>query len=365
MLEKRRLEDKKDDYASFSAEFYGNKVILGKNSLPLGQLATDFLELPDEQLSKLREVTLLLLDATQKIYKPLDKIENEEDRRNGLDSFLPVFKLFLDELDKLPLFRELEINQKQVIKAFVETYNDNNMKKLNWNQEFLGNFLSDILAYHDEIHIFRLYADTLLDDYVKYAKKRTPTEYAKAIHKFSKDKDVQAKLQSMLHPEIYDNVFKIEQPVNIDYITRPNPSNKKQYIVTERTVYRSLGGFLKAELYRSLVAGNAPRVCDNCGRYFLIIGQEKTLYCNRVAPNDPKGRLCRKVGAHIKAQKLHDVAYEKAYCRAYDRLKHRKRAGTIDTKTWNKLVVEIQDIRDDARAGKISDAEAVEKLNKY
>ena len=128
MLEKRRLEDKKDDYASFSAEFYGNKVILGKNSLPLGQLATDFLELENEQLSKLREVTLLLLDATQKIYKPLDKIENEEDRRNGLDSFLPVFKLFLDELDKLPLFRELEINQKQVIKAFVETYNDNNMK---------------------------------------------------------------------------------------------------------------------------------------------------------------------------------------------------------------------------------------------
>ena len=97
-----------------------------------------------------------------------------------------------------------------------------------------------------------------------------------------------------LHPEIYDNLFKIEQPVNIDYITRPNPSNKKQYIVTERTVYRSLGGFLKAELYRSLVAGNAPRVCDNCGRYFLIIGQKKTLCCNRVASNVPKGRLCLK-----------------------------------------------------------------------
>ena len=132
MLEKRRLEDKKDDYASFSAEFYGNKEILWINSLPLGQLATDFLDLENEQLSKLREVTLLLLDATQKIYKPLDKIENEEDCRNGLDSFLPIFKLFLDELDKLPLFKELEINQKQVIKAFVETYSDNNIKKLNY-----------------------------------------------------------------------------------------------------------------------------------------------------------------------------------------------------------------------------------------
>lgn len=363
MLEKRRLEDKKDDYASFRAEFYADRVVLGKYCLPLGELSTEFLELSGEQLSKLREVTLLLLDATQKIYKPLDKIENEEDLRNGLDNFLPVFKLFLDELDKLPLFRELEINQKQVIKAFVDTYNDNNIKKRDWNQEFLGNFLSDILAYHDEIHIFRLYADTLLDDYVKYAKKRTPTEYAKAIHKFSNDKEMQSKLQSMLHPEKYDNVFKIEQPVNIDYITRPNPSNKKQYVVTERTVYRSLGGFLKAELYRALVAGNAPRVCDNCGRYFLTIGQERTLYCNRVAPNDPKGRLCRKVGAHIKEQKLHEVAYEKAYSRAYDRLKYRKRAGLIDVDTWNMLVAEIQDIREMARDGVISDAEAVDKLN--
>ena len=82
MLEKRRLEDKKDDYASFRAEFYADRVVLGKYCLLLGELSTEFLELENEQLSKLREVTLLLLDATQKIYKPLDKIENEEDRHN-------------------------------------------------------------------------------------------------------------------------------------------------------------------------------------------------------------------------------------------------------------------------------------------
>ena len=89
----------------------------------------------------------------------------------------------------------------------------------------------------------------------------------------------------------------------------------------------------------------------------MIIGQEKTLYCNRVAPNDPKGRLCRKVGTHIKAQKLHDVAYEKAYSRAYDRLKHSRNAGIINAETWNKLVAEIQKIRSDVRGGIISDAE--------
>ena len=341
MLETRRLEGKKDDYASFSAEFYGNKVILGKNSIPLGQLSTDFLELEEEQLSMLREATISLQAAVKTMYKSFDTMDNKDDYRNGLDDFLPAFKSFLDELDKLPLFRELEINQKQVVKAFVETYNDDTPDKRDWNMEFLANFLIDILAYHDEIHIFRLYADTLLDDFVSKTKRRTPKEYAKAIHKFTKDKEIQEKLQGMLHPEKYDNVFKIEQPLNIDYITRPNPSNKKEYIITERTVYRSLGGFLKAELFRALSVGNAPRPCD------------------------PKGRLCRKVGAHIKAQKLNEIAFEKAYRRAYDRLKHRKNSGNIDNKTWNKLVSEIQDIRDAAREGKISDAEAIDKLNAY
>ena len=45
MLEKRRLEDKKDDYASFRAEFYADRVVLGKYCLPLGELSTEFLEL--------------------------------------------------------------------------------------------------------------------------------------------------------------------------------------------------------------------------------------------------------------------------------------------------------------------------------
>jgi hypothetical protein len=42
MLEKRRLEDKKDDYASFSAEFYGNKVILGKKQFTSRSIGNRF-----------------------------------------------------------------------------------------------------------------------------------------------------------------------------------------------------------------------------------------------------------------------------------------------------------------------------------
>ena len=75
MLEKRRLEDKKDDYASFRAEFYADRVVLGKYCLPLGELSTEFLELSDEQLSKLRgcEVhsSVILSAVDEKVFRRL------------------------------------------------------------------------------------------------------------------------------------------------------------------------------------------------------------------------------------------------------------------------------------------------------
>lgn len=354
MLEKRRFIDKKDDYGSFAAEFYDNKVRLGKTELPVGQLSTEFLELDDSRLNSLREKTIALKDAGQNLYT----VTTTRLFKKDLKDFLPCFKLFLDELDKLPLFAYLKINQKEVIDAFVAMYNSNKIEK---NAEFLGTFLADLLAYHDEIYIFRLYADALLDDYVNKSEFRSPKCYAKETQKFFADKELQEKLRGMLHPEAYDNIFMIEQPVNIDYVTRKKSNG--EYVIAERTIYRSLGGLLKADLFKALIAGNAPRVCQNCNRYFLTIGGSQILYCNRKAPNDPKGRTCLKVGRYIKQQKLKEIPYEKAYSKAYDRLKKRKQYGTLDDAQWNTLVAKIQNIRDDARNGKISDTAAVEKLN--
>lgn len=48
MLKQRRLIDKKDDYGSFSAGFYGNMVCFEKTELPVGQLSTEFSELDDK-----------------------------------------------------------------------------------------------------------------------------------------------------------------------------------------------------------------------------------------------------------------------------------------------------------------------------
>lgn len=365
MLDERRLIKKQDDYASFTATFYEKNLSLGKQSLPLGLLSFEVLNMPEEQLTDLREATIKLKESAQQdVYLPLENIKDKKELRTDLSQFLPHFKNFLNELDKLPIFKYLEINQKQIVSAFVKAYKDDDIEN---NAQAIGDFLIDIMATHDELQIFRVYADTLLDDYIEKVKRRSPVHYAGAIHKFFNDKEMQKKLEAIMPPEILDNIFKIEQPINVDYITMKNPKNKKQYIVAERTIYRSIGGLLKADLFKALTIGNTPRRCHNCGEYFFIIGLSDTKYCSRIAPNDPKGRFCNKVGAHIKEQKKKEISYEAAYSRAYNRLKKRKysKVNPLSDSEWNKLVGEIQDIRDLARAGKIPDYEAVRLLDEY
>lgn len=365
MLDERRLIKKRDDYASFTATFYEKNLILGKQTIPLGFLSFEVLNMTEEQLTNLREATIKLKDSVQKdLYMPLERVKDIKELRTDLSQFLPCFKNFLDELDKLPIFKYLEINQKQIVSAFVKAYNDDDIET---NAQAIGDFLMDIMATHDELQIFRVYADTLLDDYIEKVKKRSPVHYAGAIHKFFNDKEIQKKIEAIMPREKLDNIFKIEQPINIEYVTMKNPKNTKQYIVAERTVYRSISGLLKADLFKALTIGNTPRRCHNCGEYFFIIGLSDTKYCSRIAPNDPKERLCSKVGAHIKEQKLKEISYEAAYSRAYNRLKKRKYSekNPLSENEWNMLVWEIQNIRDDARTGEIPDYEAVRLLDEY
>ena len=53
----------------------------------------------------------------------------------------------------------------------------------------------------------------------------------------------------------------------------------------------------------------------------------------------------------------------KEYSRAYNRLKGRKSRGAISTDKWNRQVAMIQDWRDAALKGELSDAEFKQRLD--
>ena len=47
-----RLDEKKNDIDSFTVQFYGDSVLIGKQELPLGQICTDILNVDDEMKPK-------------------------------------------------------------------------------------------------------------------------------------------------------------------------------------------------------------------------------------------------------------------------------------------------------------------------
>ena len=156
--------------------------------------------------------------------------------------------------------------------------------------------------------------------------------------------------------------FRAEMPVNIEYVTCPDPYDETNYVIAERIVFNTIGGFLNSDFYKALSAGFAPRRCHNCGRYFLHLDGYNTYYCNRIAPNDKKGRTCRKIGAHIKEQNLGNKSpAETEYKMAYGRLKKR-RGKSISYEVWNEQVMYAQNILSSAKSGGITDAEAVRLL---
>ena len=128
-------------------------------------------------------------------------------------------------------------------------------------------------------------------------------------------------------------------------------------MLVEELEFSALSHFLYTDFYRGLIAGNAPRRCHNCGRFFLLIRGYNTCYCNNIAPGE-KDKTCRKVGAHKKAQE-HSVSTpaQIEYRMVYNRLKSRKNRGKIDSDEWNTAVSKALDLKDQAERGEINDAE--------
>jgi hypothetical protein len=141
------------------------------------------------------------------------------------------------------------------------------------------------------------------------------------------------------------------------------PSDESRFLLAERAEFSDLLSFLELELCRALAIGNAPRRCQNCGRYFLLTAGYNTLYCNGIAPGETD-RTCRKVGAHRKeAQgKANHTPAQKEYDRAYNRLKARKQRGRLDEDAWSNAVAHAQSLLAQSDRGELTDEELKTRL---
>ena len=100
-----------------------------------------------------------------------------------------------------------------------------------------------------------------------------------------------------------------------------------------------------------------PWRCEHCKRWFLLESGYDTCYCENPAPEEP-GKTCRQVGPHRKGARLNGTdEIRSEYKRVTSRLKGRKLRGRLTVAEWNRWMKIVQELRDDAMAGKIKVAE--------
>ena len=93
--------------------------------------------------------------------------------------------------------------------------------------------------------------------------------------------------------------------------------------------------FLVTDFFEGLHAGHSPRQCQNCGRYFHMTSGRHQIYCDGLAPNDPKNRSCRTFAARsnrLEREKATDHPALAMYRTRLNTINTQLRRGKIDQK---------------------------------
>lgn len=144
--------------------------------------------------------------------------------------------------------------------------------------------------------------------------------------------------------------YVVEQQIPVETFLQPEKSGAEcsiclafhpvvdgTMVMVERYTFSCLRDFLYIELAKAISKGNAPRQCRLCGRWFLHVQGEKTVYCNRIAPGETD-KTCRDAGARaVFENKIQSEETWKIYKRAYKKYYARYMKGRMseaEFKAW-------------------------------
>ena len=261
-----------------------------------------------------------------------------------------------DLVFELPVYRSLRLDIETARNLFPSVLSDREKwaEILDVDSEghrMFEEFLSGLEYFAESLRNFRGQLDGMLGLYFEPLSRRNAEAYADAYAAYFTD---MAAAGGLFFPE---QEFSQSFPTQLCFVPTAYSKETGKVLLAEKVEFRYLSHFLYTDFYRGLMAGNAPRRCHNCGRYFLLTAGYNTCYCNNIAPGETE-RTCRKVGAHRKAN--HPTGLSPAgveYRKVYNRLKARKQRGKISKGEWNTTLSQVQKVLELAEQGKLTDEE--------
>ena len=332
----------------FSVFFTGGTVFLDGAAFPLGQLTTDVLNLDGKILTEIDR----RVDEFIPVVWTLLQEKTDSAARSVQERLNAVWDLVFD----LPVHRSLRLDTGIARSLFPDLLSD----RAKWSEVLdvdseghwmFEEFLSGLEYFAESLRNFRGQLEGMLELYFEPLSRRSNEAYAEAYAAYFTD---MAAAGELFFPE---QEFSQSFPAQLCFVPMAHPMEAGKTLLAEKVEFHYLSHFLYTDFYWGLMAGNAPRRCHNCGRYFLLTAGYNTCYCNNIAPGETE-RTCRKVGAHRKAN--HPTGLSPAgveYRKVYNRLKARKQRGKISSDEWNATLSQVQEVLDLAEQGKLTDEE--------
>ncbi|MEA5084657.1 MAG: DUF6076 domain-containing protein [Lachnospiraceae bacterium] len=365
----KRTNEKINTIQEFTLMFWQNQILIDKIKIPLGQCTNDILNLSDEYLTQINNSRNELALATQTLFNPninkdlanVTEIQNKLNKVLDLVLALPPFHYLIDNDFGHSML--IDIFNCQPNEFLVLTNRESHQGQV------LNHLIFKLISIIDETIAFKQYISAMLELYFEKLKKRNEEHYAVGVYSFFANTKLLNEIRITL-PPLPSFDFAQAREVGIEYAPMRNPDNKKQYLIAERIVFKSMGGFLHLDFFRGLMNGHCPRQCHNCGKYFLLLSGHNTCYCANVAPNQKKEgdtKTCRDIGAHIKEtqKKEKRTPAQQEYEKVYNRLKTRKNRGKLSVDEWNKQVAQAISYMEQNMRGELSDFEFKEIMKKF
>lgn len=340
----------------FSVFFTGDTVFLGGTVFPLGQLTTDVLNLDGKVLTEINRRVNHFISVVWTLLQE----KTDSAARSAQERLNAVWDLVFD----LPVYRSLRLDTETARNLFPDLLSD----RAKWSEvldvdseghRMFEDLLSGLEYFAESLRNFRGQLNGMLELYFEPLARRNAEAYAEAYAAYFTN---MAAAGGLFFPE---QEFEQGFPAQLRFVPTAHPTERGKVLLAEKVEFRYLSHFLYTDFYRGLMAGNAPRRCHNCGRYFLLTNGYNTCYCSNIAPGETE-RTCRKVGAHRKAN--HPTGLSPAgveYRKVYNRLKARKQRGKISKDEWNAIVSQVQEVLDLAEQGKLSDEEMRERFQAF
>ncbi len=343
-------------YDQFTVFFTGDTVFLDGTAFPLGQLTTDVLNLDDEVLT---EIDQRVSDFLSAVWTLLQE-KTDSAARSTQERLNAVWDLIFE----LPVYRTLRLDMGTSRNLFPALLTDRDK----WSEVLdvdsdghrrFEDFLSGLEYFAESLRNFRWQIWWMLEQYFESLSRRGSVAYAEAYAAYFTEASAAGGLFFL------EQEFEQSFPAQLCFVPMAHPAEPGKAILAEKAEFRYLSHFLYVDFYRGLMAGNAPRCCHNCGRYFLLSDGYNTCYCNNIAPGETE-RTCRKVGAHRRAN--HPTGLKPAgieYRKVYNRLKARKQRGKLSRDEWNAVVSQAQKVLELAEQGKLSDEEMRKRFTEF